>query len=297
MYEREDIMERFKEIISRLLTLCSTHEDIKAIIAFGSQCRAIKKADEYSDLDLIVVCDAPEKFLYQDDWLSTLGTIEYSFVESTIANQKERRVLYKGSLDVDFIVVTAEFLPIALENHRIDKLMVRGYRVLYDSAGFASLLEKTPLIDHAANTVLSEFDFKNLVNDFYYHTVWAEKKLLRGEIWTAKICVDAYLKNRLLQMIEIYEVCMNGTRIDIWHDGRMLEQWAENTIIEELKQCFGHYDAKDIKSALEHTTALFTRLSKVCAEKYGFLQQADEGTMMEWPKSLTCGKNQTNSPH
>ncbi len=99
-------MQRYQEIINRLLELCAARKDIKTVIVIGSQCRTYKKADEYSDLDLIVACDTPEELLYEDEWLNKLGKIEYSFVENTFTNQKERRVLFEGSLDVDFVVVS-----------------------------------------------------------------------------------------------------------------------------------------------------------------------------------------------
>lgn len=55
-----------------------------------------------------------------------------------------------------------------------------------------------------ASPQISESEFLNLTNDFYFHNIWAAKKLLRGELWSAKMCVDAYLKNYLLKMIELY---------------------------------------------------------------------------------------------
>lgn len=264
-------MERYKEIINRILELCAAREEIRAIIVIGSQARKNKKADEYSDLDLIVVCDVPEKLLYKDEWLNHLGKREYSFVEDTIANQKERRVLFEGSLDVDFIVLSTEFFRFALENHLQDDIMKRGYRILYDDAGFSDSMAKIPVMDHMKNDVPSEEEFRNLVNEFYYHIVWTEKKISRGELWTAKMCVDVHLKNLLLRMIEMYEICVHGIDFDVWHNGRMLEEWADEDIVQELSQCFAHYDADDIKKALDHTAALFTRLSKVCAEKYDYV--------------------------
>lgn len=263
-------MERFKEIIDRLLAFSEAQEDVKGIIAIGSQCRAVSGADEYSDLDLIIACGTPDKLLYEDTWLNQLGKMEYSFIEDTLAGQKERRVLFEGSLDVDFVVVPTGFLRLALENHMIDEIMDRGFLVLYDSAGFSKLLENINVGGRVEPAILTGPEFKNLVNDFFYHTVWAEKKLLRGEIWTAKMCVDAYLKNRLLKMIEMYEVCLHGAGFDVWHNGRMLDQWADGDIRQELEQCFAHYRADDIRTALAHTVRLFTRLAKVCEERYGY---------------------------
>jgi len=37
-------------------------------------------------------------------------------------------------------------------------------------------------------------EFLDLINDFWYHTVWTAKKLRRGELWTAQGCSDSYMK-------------------------------------------------------------------------------------------------------
>lgn len=107
-----------------------------------------------------------------------------------------------------------------------------------------------------------------MVNDFCFHTVWASKKILRGELWSAKMCIDAYLKNQLLKMIEMYCACKGQT--DVWHDGRFLDTWADNVIKDSLPKCFAHYEKKDLVSALLETKTLFLRLAKMTAEMYGY---------------------------
>lgn len=263
-------MERFQEIRNRLLQLCEEREDIKAVLVIGSWCRREKGADEYSDLDLILVCDRPEELLYREEWVNRLGRVVCSFLEDTMEGQKERRVLFEGSLDVDFVIVDTEVFDTALKNHGIDGILGRGCQVLYDEGGFQSRIEQIPPAGQREYSVPDGPAFRNLVNDFYYHVVWTEKKLCRGEIWTAKMCGDAYLKNLLLRMMEWYEICRNGKNYEVWHDGRMLEQWAEEPIVQELKSCFAHYDREDIKKALEHTEHLFTRLARVCANAWNY---------------------------
>ncbi len=107
-----------------------------------------------------------------------------------------------------------------------------------------------------------------MVNDFYFHNIWAFKKLKRGELWAAKMCVEAYLKNHLLRMIELYRHKTAG--VDVWHDGRFIDKWAGEDITKELRKCFAHYDEEDVKNALIATHELFERLSVEFAEIEGF---------------------------
>lgn len=259
-------MDRFMNIKEKLLALAKEDEDIKAIVLIGSSTRDTVKADEYSDLDVVIATEKPEGWLY-GDCPEKLGSVKISFVEPTLGGGKERRILYDGSLDVDMIVFTPEQFEKAIREGVASWVMNRGYEILYDAEGFFTLLEEH--ISHELKpTDLAEPEFNNMVNDFFFHTVWASKKILRGELWTAKMCIDAYLKNYLLKMIEMYSV--SKYHADVWHDGRFLDRWAEKEILSDLEKCFAHYDREDMVSALLATLDLFCRLASQTAEIKGY---------------------------
>lgn len=264
-------MDRYINIKSKLHDLAKKDEDIKAIILIGSSTRDTVKADEYSDLDIIIATCNTEKWLY-GDYPKQLGNVKISFVEATLGGGKERRILYEGSLDVDMIIFTPAQFETAIKDGVASWVMNRGYVVMYDSAGYSELLEK--YVSHEIiHTDLSEWEFGNIVNDFFFHTVWASKKILRGELWSAKMCIDAYLKNYLLKIIEVYSASKHD--VDVWHDGRFLDRWAENEILMDLKRCFAHYDKEDMVAALLATEELFSKLASQVAELKGY-QYPDE---------------------
>lgn len=263
-------MQRYEELKKRLLDLCNSQSEIKAVIIIGSQARETCKADEYSDLDLIVACSEPDILLSDDKLASKLGRIVYSFVEDTIAGEKERRILFEKSLDVDVIVMSEDSLVNLLKSHNADFILNRGFSLCYDACGISQLICKSSKITPCDLTALSEESFCNITNDFIFHTVWAEKKIRRGELWTAIMCVNCYLKTKLITVIEMYERYVHGNAYDTWHNGRMAEQWAEPFIVDKLGDCFSRYDADDLLSALTATRELFLTLAKECASAYGY---------------------------
>jgi len=97
--------------------------------------------------------------------------------------------------------------------------------------------------------------------------VWASKKILRGELWCAKMCIDAYLKNIMLSVIEL----QSEPDTDVWHNGRFLERWADCEITESLKICFAHYEQEDIISALLASARLFSKTARAAADKHGYV--------------------------
>lgn len=213
-------MNRYDELMKRLLAVCEAQPEIKAVIIVGSQAREISKADEYSDLDLIMACYEPQILLYENNIIGKLGKPVYSFVEDTFAGEKERRILFEKSLDVDMIVMSEDSLVNLLKSHNADFILNRGFSLCYDACGISQLICKSSKITPCDFTALSEESFRNLTNDFMFHTVWAEKKIRRGELWTAIMCVNGYLKTKLIIIIEMYEHCIHGTAYDTWQNGR-----------------------------------------------------------------------------
>lgn len=119
-------MDRYKEIRERLYSLAESDEKIKAMIIVGSSARTYSVADEYSDLDVIIVTEEPEAWLH-GEYPARLGNIKISFIETTFTGIKERRILYEGDLDLDLVVLTPEqFMDIGV-NGPGNEVLNRGY--------------------------------------------------------------------------------------------------------------------------------------------------------------------------
>lgn len=258
--------DRYSAIRGRVLAVAETDENIMAVVAIGSSTRTRFVADEYSDLDLIIVTYDTESWLY-GSIPDQLGNMKISFVEPTLGGGKERRVMYENALDVDMIVFTPAQFETVVRDGTAGWVCNRGYSVLYDAMDFKSLMADFVSCGiHRPD--MTKDEYINTVNDFSFHTVWTSKKLLRGEMWSAKMCIDAYLKNHLLRMAEMY--CSLKYNADVWHDGRFLDTWADGEIRNSLCCCFAHYDKDEMISALFETQKLFTRLARSVAEMKGY---------------------------
>ena len=259
-------MDKYFQIKNKILECAKSDDDIKGVVAIGSTTRSDVKADEYSDLDLFIVTVNTEPW-FSGEYPKRFGNVNISFIENTLGGGKERRCIYDEDKDVDMILLTPEQFEAAIKEGVAQWVMNRGYEVLYDEMDFTSLLEKN--ITHGVTAPsMTEDEFTNIVNDFYFHNIWSYKKLKRGEIWSAKNCVDSYMKRYLLRMIEMY--CSKVLNADVWHDGRFLDNWAGEDILAEMRECFAHYDKDDIKKALIKTHELFARITKELAEIEGY---------------------------
>jgi aminoglycoside 6-adenylyltransferase len=185
-------------------------------------------------------------------------------------------VLFDNAMDADFVICSEKDVRRAIAEDDFD-ILKRGYRVLIDKIGLSEILPPAPEA-RRLNTPPAQSEYLNLVKDFWYHCVWCTKKLLRGEMWMAKSCLDVYLKGLLLQIIELHAHAKNGWDYDTWFYGRFLDQWAEPRVTDALKSAFARYDKNDIERALYATMDLFRTLAVEAADllKYEYPHKADE---------------------
>lgn len=258
--------DRYADIKNKLCELAEKDEDIRAVIAIGSYTRKDSPADQFSDLDLIIVTTVPESW-YSGEYPAKLGEVGISFIEPTLGGGAERRCIYGADRDVDMIIFTPEQFGKALTDGVAEWVMDRGYELLCDKEDYTIWIPRY-VSPKVSREVMSADEFVNLVNDFYFHNIWAYKKLKRGEMWSAVMCINGYLKERLLKIIEQYHMCIYDC--DVWHDGRFLDRWADPYVAEDLEECFARYYYPDCVSALEATHLLFARLARELAEKLGY---------------------------
>jgi aminoglycoside 6-adenylyltransferase len=222
---------------------------------------------------LLLFARDPEPYWAAADWLHHVGTPWLTFLEPAPDGENyERRVLFAGGLDVDFVPLPAADLTAMLEQELPDDMediLRRGVRFLVDKDGFAERLQRIE-INPPTYTPPTASEFLNLVQDFWYHTVWTGKHLRRGELWWAKSCCDSYMKELLRQMLTWHARASNDAPVDTWMRGRFLEEWADPRAVDALPEIFAHYDEEDVWRALLATMDLFHWVAVETAERLGY---------------------------
>ena len=148
-------------------------------------------------------------------------------------------------------------------------VLKRGFRVLVDKLGLETALRRgaSAPLPRALPTPAA---FAQLTHDFWYHALWAAKKLRRGEVWIAKQSCDCYLKALLVRLLAWHAQAADP-QVDTWHEGRFLERWADRQALEDLRRACARYDAADVVRALWATVDLFERLERECAQRIGLV--------------------------
>jgi aminoglycoside 6-adenylyltransferase len=287
--------EAYEALIQRFVAWAETVSDIRAAVIVGSRARVERPADEWSDLDLIVVTTNPVFYINTTGWLDQIGTHWLTFVERTASGDgRERRVVFEGALDVDFVPIPAALFsatPIAAD---LD-IVRRGVRVVLDKDGTINKTLQGITFDNESAQPPDESTCLNVVHDFWYHAIWSAKKLRRGELWTANGCINNYMKWQcVLPMLTWHARSARGWKCDTWMNGRFLEQWADPRAVAALPEAFGRCERDDLWRALFETMDLFHWLATETAGRleYAYPVQA-EAHVVKWVK--TCFEERDSS--
>src|SRR5262245_45264655 len=138
------ITTAYEQLIDRFVAWAQAQPDIRAAIVLGSRARTDRPADEWSDLDLLIVTADPRRLISQTDWLEQLGTPWLTFLEPTaVGGATERRALFEGGLDVDFSPFPVEVVrQLAAEGMppEVAGVLRRGMRFVLDKDGLSASL-------------------------------------------------------------------------------------------------------------------------------------------------------------
>ena len=228
-------------------------------------------------MDLALVVDEPDRYLGDERWVEAFGRPLLTSVEPTAVGRAfERRVLYEDGLDVDITILTPEELRLAAADpeaagvlERLSRARgqdrTRGHR---GSGGFHGAQDRLP----------TQAELDGLASDFWYHALWAAKKLARGEVLTAKRSVDGYLKERLLTLLAWHAKAARP-ELDTWHEARFFEGWADARAVEAQREAYAIYDPDDVKRALRATMDVFKRFEHETAAQLDFAPPPNRGAI------------------
>ncbi len=251
--------------------------DVQAAVVVGSRARLATPADRWSDLDVGLFLDDPAVVAEDATWVAEFGSPVLTFLEdAAVAGSVERRVLYEGGEDVDFVLLPASAWRELAAARGAQLLLSRGYRVLHDELGMAAELgeivapEPLPPPDEAA--------FTELASDFWFHALWAAKKLRRGEVYTALGCLDRLLLSNLVTLLRWHAEAVDQS-VDTWHGTRFVERWADPGALAALETAVPGYGVHEVARGLWETIDLFQGLEEETARRLGLGVELDHADL------------------
>lgn len=278
------------EWIVRLCHWVEEDQNIRLALLVGSQARKEQPADSFSDIDLVLFTRHPDLLLRESGWVARLGRAWTIHREPNgLGSGEELRVLFEDGQDVDFAVFPFAGRGSLLLYHSVKWLMKHPEAVVLRHSGATTVLSRgfrvlsnkdqivLPSEVKAEPPKLPTLDeFGNFANDFWFHLVWAAKKLRRGELLTAMGATNGYLRALLVETIRWHALAKVGHGADTWHDARFFEAWADPRAIRDFGRTVARYDLSSVADALRAGRDLFAWLSRELGESLPVLAPVHE---------------------
>ena len=224
-------------------------------------------ADPFSDIDLALFACDPDLLLRDEGWIGQLGPWWTSHLEgNALGSGTERRVLFESGQDVDFAAFRLESLGVLTADPQAAIVLRRGFRILVnkDSVAIAAPSREEPSVPPGLS------DFSNLVNDYWFHLVWAAKKLRRGELMTAVEATNGYLRTLLVRTVRWHALVRGPPDQDLWHGTRFFETWADPRVVRDFSATIARYDPPSVARALRGSRAMVSWLTEEISDRLSF---------------------------
>jgi len=260
---------------TRFVAWSETQADLRAAFIVGSQARHDHPADEWSDLDIILLVKDVD-YRYRDaSWLEEIAPVWLSQMSHTVNGEPERLALFEGGWQVDFVfhpVSAAPEFQHMVSSGNLPETIYRGIRILYDKDGLLPTLpefEQLPAVKPP-----SAMELRQVLDSFWFSAVYCAKQLRRGELWLFQNASGGMI-SPLLRVIEWQARAIHGWNFDTWHAGKFIAEWTDPTVYSDLQQVFSHLDVSDGWKALQVRMDLFHSTAHRLSDNLGYSYPGD----------------------
>jgi len=239
----------------------------------GSRAEPEPETDELSDFDVILFLGAEADLSQREDWLGEFGSILVMLkerVEYLGQSVPTRLVQYDNGLRIDFALAPVDILQRLGGARDLPDWLDGGYRFLLDKDGWEERLPRPSGFAYVPKPP-TESEYRALVEEFWWESIYVAKYLKRGELLPAKYSGECVLRFKcLVKMLEWYVQIDRGWRSSVGPHGRGLHGLLSPGDRRALQETFAGADADENWAALFKATALFRRAAKAVAADLGY---------------------------
>jgi len=268
-----------KEIQSRaeklkaIIDWSENNKEIRAVLLTSSLVNPLAPVDELSDLDIELVFGNNAKYISDNNWTRNFGNpiamIEED--ESRFDNiHAIKMVLYDDYVKVDFKLYSKSNFLKEVNQNELPRDWDIGYKVLVDKDEITQYLKK-PSYKVSIIKKPTEEKFRQVLNDFWWDTVYVAKCLVRDELFYAKFMSENNIRtDYLIPLIEWYIANQHDWKITTNKFGRLFKKYLTPEIWKNVEQTFSGNNIDDNWNALFAMADLVTEIGKELSQKMDY---------------------------
>lgn len=254
------------EVVEKLKQFAYSKPEIRALVLTSSRSgNADAPVDQFSDYDVVVYVSSLDTF-HSDNWLNFFGNIlvkwplkpDSEFGENWLT----RLVMFENRTRIDFQITTETQTP------PLDYDL--GYRVLLDKDGLTQHFPKATKTKFLIQKP-SEKEFLEMVNAFFWDSIYVPKYLYRNDVFYRKYMFDVDLRfEHLEKMIQWYIGCQNDWSVNTNVHGRLFPKYLDDKTWKSIEETFVGVNKESEWQAFIKMVEVFTSLAREVASKCGY---------------------------
>jgi aminoglycoside 6-adenylyltransferase len=277
---REQDVELTEDLI---IAWAKGQKEIRAVIEIGSQARSDHPADDWSDIDFVVVIRYPVDSVTQHEWLVDIVSMfndVWLYHDDRGETQHQDWIPFvtfvsgRQKVDIVLLIISSEIstddsLLLIVENSPFPYVFTSGMRVLWDSHGYSSFPPLTKSGDYIVQLPSGNVFYEHIAA-FWLYALQVGKLNARGELWCAEQTFYCQLRPELLKFIEWHSKLLPKTSNMIWPRGRFLEEWADPQFIDSIFTTKSANNPAGLWQILRNACILFETSANEIAIKFKY---------------------------
>ena len=120
--------------------------------------------------------------------------------------------------------------------------------------------------------------FRDLATDFWATSLWAARRLRKGEVFAAVGAVNGAMKRSVVTLLSWHALSVDP-EAPVREAGHRVEHWADAGALAALERAYAHYDLRDVARALWETIDLFRGLEEETTRRLGIALELDHSEL------------------
>lgn len=262
-----------KEKLKKIIDWLENNADVRAALLTSSLVNPLAPVDEFSDLDIELVFEDNTAYISDNNWISNFGSpIAMIEEDETYFDYKHamKMVLYDDYVKVDFKLYSKkEFLEEVQQNELCEDWDI-GYKVLIDKDDLTQNMKK-PTYQVSIIKKPTEEKFRQVLNDFWWDTIYVAKCLVRDELFYAKFMSENNIRtDYLMPLIEWHIANQHDWTITTNKFGRLFKKYLTPEMWEKVEQTFSGSSIEDNWNALFAMADLVTEIGNDLVQKLDY---------------------------
>ena len=266
-------MQVREEKLNQIMAWAEKKQDIRAVLLTSSLVNPLAPVDDFSDLDIELICNNNALYISDDQWINNFGVPLTMITEDESAFDGKhgmKMVLYTDGVKVDFkLYSTLKFLD-ELTLPQLPADWDIGYRVLIDKDGMTRHMQP-PSYQTSLIKKPSAERFQQVIHEFWWDTTYVVKCLARDDLFYAKFMSEHIIRTSyLLPLIEWYIAARHDWNITTNKYGRLFKKYLSPEMWQKIERTFSGPDIADNWQALFAMADLVAELGRDLAHRTGY---------------------------